>query len=173
MRNAPFNELQNQTDAETAALWAIEALREGRYNLGAALARIAAQAAIVEARPAVMVPLVGVTRPEYPRDENGRAEDDRQEAAAIAAELERRHAAAVTELFPQPVDAPADPVPQGTHTARCAAVDLSDGNGPWDCHEAIYWQPGRVGTGTELPIAARWQHLNPATDQHHQAVPNR
>lgn len=36
------------SDGERAAAWAIEALREGRYDLGAALARIAAQAIRIE-----------------------------------------------------------------------------------------------------------------------------
>lgn len=36
------------SDGERAAAWAIDALREGRYDLGAALARIAAQAIRIE-----------------------------------------------------------------------------------------------------------------------------
>ncbi len=36
------------SDGERAAAWAIEALREGRYDLGAAIARIAAQAIRLE-----------------------------------------------------------------------------------------------------------------------------
>lgn len=41
------------TDAERAGAWAIDALREGRYDLGEALARLAAQAARIAAQAIV------------------------------------------------------------------------------------------------------------------------
>lgn len=55
------------TDAELAARWAAEALAEGRYELGAALANIARNAARAEyaaAHGARMVPMIGRTRDE-------------------------------------------------------------------------------------------------------------
>lgn len=51
------------TDAEIAAQWAAQALTEGRYDLGRALANIAAQAAQTGAR---LVPMIGQTRNETP-----------------------------------------------------------------------------------------------------------
>lgn len=62
------DEPDHRTDAQIAADWAREALAEGRYELGAALANIARQAARVEARSgaARMVPLLGTTRNESP-----------------------------------------------------------------------------------------------------------
>lgn len=57
------------TDAQLAARWAAEALAEGRYELGAALANIASnanRAAYQAAHGARMVPMLGQTRDERP-----------------------------------------------------------------------------------------------------------
>lgn len=59
------------TDAEVAAGWAAQALAEGRYELGAALANIARNAARAEraaAHGARMVPMLGRTRDERPTE---------------------------------------------------------------------------------------------------------
>lgn len=168
-------ELQNQaTDAELAAAWAMEALRAGRYKLGAALSRIAVQAAAADARGPVMVPIVGATREEQAR---AGAQQDRhpepwetmirlyedavreQEQANIAAAQAEVTAAptevagaAVTELFPA-VKEPG---------ARCAAMATFLDGVKSECRGGIYW------TGGE---GARWAHVDERVDQDHAAAP--
>jgi len=76
-----FDQLKPATDAQRCAEWAQQALAEGRYQLGAEMARLADRANRVGARPAGheaaqrdlfgqtrAVPLIGRTRDEQPRD---------------------------------------------------------------------------------------------------------
>lgn len=187
-----------RTDAQIAADWAREALAEGRYELGAALANIARNAARVEARSgaARMVPMLGQTRDEQPAhlydeiersaaiprpdagDEQG-ARFQSAETAVVAMgptgngngdvpELARE---AQTEIFGRVEPADVAPVPHG----RCIAVIRQygpDQNHATDseCHAVIFWEPGQIGDANRAPITAGWRHLNPELDQHHAPV---
>lgn len=164
------------SDAEVVAGWAAEALRDGRYALGKALAAIAQQAADSDrSRRMVSVPWAGATRTElpvrdYPRlapvpvPANGAGPtgngDADLEAAAIGEQLARTAVIAVPDLSPAPVVPDVSPAPVVPDSARCVARVSRDGVAD-ECHGVAYWAPGLAGE------AAEWRHVDPAVDAHH------
>jgi hypothetical protein len=175
--NAPYR----RSDAEVVAGWAAEALRDGRYNLGQCLARIAMQAESHETRrrEAVDVPLVGRTRDEAPvRDfydprtapaslrlvDGPPGDGDADlEQARIALQLEQAHNGA-TMIMPSPIlmserpESLADTaiVPTPPSSARCKALVMRD-NVRDDCRAVAYWSND----------ANRWVHVDSSLDEHH------
>lgn len=166
------------TDAEVVAGWAAEALRDGRYALGKALASIAQQAAAADQnRRTVNVPWAGATRTELPvRDfydprtgprivhpvavngagPTGNGDAD-LEAVAIGDQLAR------TAVMPAPDLRPAPIVPD---SARCVARVTREGVAD-ECHGVAYWAPGKADDGVNPAVAPGWRHVDPAIDQHH------
>lgn len=146
------------SDAEVVAGWAAEALRDGRYALGQALAKIAMAAQShedkIRAAGAVPVPMWGATRVEEPRHPatNGHlsvinggggptGDGDRDlaiEAARIGDEL------AATAIMTRPAtleDAPVN-VPTPPQSYRCKAPVIKDGVTD-ECHGVAYWSNDR------------------------------
>lgn len=175
--------LPRPTDAEVVAGYAAEALRDGRYALGQALAKIAIYAEQHEPRrrvdAAVHVPFAGPTRTEQPvRDfydprtaprvvhpvvvngggPTGHGDAD-LEAAAIGVHLEQ------TAIMPRPDTY--DPSPTlAPDSARCVARVTRDGIVE-ECHVVAYWVHGHVGDADTPAKQAGWRHIDPAVDQHH------
>lgn len=165
------------TDAEVVAAWAAEALRDGRYNLGKALATIAQQAELAHQRAragerVANVPFVGHTRNEMPvRDfydprtsprlvaingagPTGNGDAD-LESAAIGVQLEQTAVMRAPDLTP--------PVPS---TSRCVARVTRDGVAD-ECYGVVYWAPGQVGDASTPATTAGWRHVDPAVDGEH------
>jgi hypothetical protein len=193
-----LTEIDNRPDSEVAAQHAVEALQAGRYDLGAAYARIAATAARMEREATVRnVPFRGTTRLEQPRtptfDDLAReaahghehasgTPDHSHDATAIAADYRQpltdfERAAGVvdpaeqakTAVFGQPVS-PAMQVPR---SARCRAMLGSPGQDGTtsigECHRVVWWHDGGpTQEGPNLPPG--WYHVEPEADQHHVAV---
>jgi hypothetical protein len=138
-------------DARSAANWAMEALKHGRYELGAGLAGLAARAQRaalqlptdgpieLEVEPVRAVPLVGTTRDEQP----ARTYEDLEQTATLRA-------------VPSSDDPRAGYTPEST---RCRWTQL--GGNDQECWEVIYLDPH-----------SGWQHLNPETDKAHPASPH-
>jgi hypothetical protein len=139
-------------DARSAANWAMEALKHGRYELGAGLAGLAARAQRaalqlptdgpidVEVEPVRAVPLVGTTRDEQP----ARTYEDLEQTATL-------------RVVPPSSDDPrAGYTPEST---RCRWTKL--GGNDQECWEVIYLDPH-----------SGWHHLNPETDKTHPASPH-
>lgn len=167
------------SDSEVVAGWAAEALRDGRYNLGQVLAKIASQAEQHEIRQRAAermahVPLVGQTRHEAPARDffdprsngthltvvngigpTGDGDLDLQQAA-IGAQLEQ------TAVMARPEVSPAMP----PESARCLAKVQRDGVAD-ECRGVVYWLPGRVGDAVTPPATAGWRHVDPVVDEHH------
>jgi hypothetical protein len=139
------------TDARSAANWAMEALKHGRYELGAGLAGLAARAQRaalqlptdgpieLEVDPVRAVPLVGTTRDEQP----ARTYEDLEQTATLRA-------------VPSGDDPRAGYTPE---SARCRWTRL--GGNDEECWEVIYLDPH-----------SGWHHLNPETDKAHPASPH-
>lgn len=143
-----MSETSNLTDAELAARWGAQALTEGRYELGAALARIAQQAARAQHGVAA-VPMLGATRDEEP---------------ARPADLDTYRAAqeAQTELFGTSANTTTGIAP----TSRCAFTQ-----GVQMCDKVIWWQEGNIGDAEHPAMVAGWRHMDPELDQYHAPIP--
>lgn len=195
---------ERPTDAEVAAQWAAEALKDGRYELGAALANIAKMANRAEqanrahdertrehgmtrdAERARMVPMLGQTRDEQPRndlyaalarpvDEQAVVPTPAWDAAVAppvaAAEPAREPAPpavaaeAATEIF----GAPTSPAYGGPVATKCGGEVIHDrGTERFReaCPSPVYWQAdgSNQDNGT-------WRHVDPAYDSDHVPVP--
>ena len=174
-----------ESDAEMAARWAAEALKAGRYELGRALANIAANAHRAETHARMReVPMVGQTRDERPAERTPTYEevaaappvpvdahdvpqmdDDAQmpvlsESTAV---IPLRAEDAQTELFGQPVS----PAPVGPPVGARCQYEIAHVRGNETLHEAcsvpVWWDHGDHQT------PPGWRHVNPAVDQHHHA----
>lgn len=176
------------TDAEVAAQWAAEALRDGRYELGAALANIARNANRAEiatrahdartaaheqtaaAERARMVPMLGQTREETPRTPMWDAA-----AAQLPAELPEPAPAptspppaaveAATEVFGRPTS-PAFGGPAATKCAGEVIHDRGTERFREACPSPVYWH----ADGSN-PDNGTWRHIDPAYDNDHIPVP--
>lgn len=181
-----------ETDAQMAARWAAEALQAGRYELGRALANIAANAHRAQLhvheqyqeRVAQNLDMPRTGRPSEsdttPMWEDSLAQMSEQpngdvnaDMAALPPEtptaiIPAYSQEAQTEIFGPPAEPRLD-VPPSTRCAYVIRKWSSDGQIKTDsmCHEPIWWEetPGAPGhTGI-------WHHVNPAVDQHHGADP--
>jgi hypothetical protein len=166
------------SDAEVVAGWAAEALRDGRYNLGQALAKIAMQAETHEDRirkpNAVPVPFLGPTRDEMPRDPRtmgqptvingtgptGNADRDlAAEEAAIGRQLEQQQHPGATIIMKRPESLADVTVPSAPSSARCREIVVRDGVRD-ECHAVAYWSNDHN----------RWVHVDMTIDAHHEPV---
>jgi hypothetical protein len=150
------------TDSELLASWTVDAIGLGRLQLAEALLRLANQARKVEG--ATLVRMAGQTRDESPvrpyivRDVpdgptgNGDADLARAEVAATA-------------IFGA-VQEKQLGVPE---SSRCVAFVVDSGFES-ACNMPIYWNHGHVGDQNQPMVSAGWFHVDPAADQHHQAV---
>jgi hypothetical protein len=163
------------TDAEVVAGWAAEALRDGRYDLGKALATIAQQAERHEDRirraGAVPVPFAGATRVEHPREApdprtmgrlsviNGAGPTGDGDADLATLEAVARQAMAdpgATAIMARPAVLDDPGVPAPPQSRRCRAQVTRDGVAD-ECHAVAYWS-------NDLQ---RWIHVDMGIDANH------
>lgn len=162
------------TDAELAAQWSSQALNEGRYDLGLALARIAVQAARSEAQP---TPAAFVPQPDgrhlYPVPTAGRApvptEDDPADALTrlgigITAPAERDFQHVLSRALQEdierlPVVPSGETRPGPMESRRCEAKFVRDGIADV-CHGVLFW----------AAQAQSWHHVDASYDRHHDPV---
>jgi hypothetical protein len=174
------------TDAQLAAEWSAQALREGRYELGFVLARIAAQAHRAT-QATVAVPMAGQTRDEQPRrpqanqtdldtfrdavervhnaHPGGLAQGPRPQIRIVPSgstgdtstdQARREVADAATSILRAIDDRPS--VAAGT---RCAAIDLGSAM-QLPCDQPIYLE--------HTPSESLWLHIDTSLNAHHDAV---
>lgn len=134
------------SDAELLTLWAQEALRDNRLQLGAALVRLAIEADHAQRKTrTINVPFAGHTRHEAPRPVVSLDEHD------VDAEARKIVQVAATQVFQKPTV-----VPDGR---RCVGWREKDGvSAP--CEGGVYWHDER----------ARWAHVDGALDGVHDAI---
>lgn len=208
---------ERPTDAAVAARWAAEALQDGRYELGAALANIARNANRAEqanrahelrtqqheqtaaAERARMVPMIGQTRDEQPRDLYARLARPVDEQAVVATPmwdaavtppLQVVDAAGVAAV-PAPVSpagptgngdadlareaatevfgAPTSPAYGGPPAAKCAGEIVRD-RGTERFREPCPSPLYWVAEGSNRDNGT-WHHVDPQYDQLHIPVP--
>lgn len=163
------------TDSELAASWAAECLTSGRIELGAALARLAAQADRVERSQRVRnVPVLGATRDEAPRPaveptpiHDGALYAHHEPVSGPTgngdADLARERAELAQTAVFGPVTEPVLDVPPTRH---CRATIMRDGVRD-TCHGVLYWEAGTTGDATTAPTSAGWRHVHPNLEQDH------
>lgn len=206
---------ERPTDAAVAARWAAEALQDGRYELGAALANIARNANRAEqanrahdartddhertaaAERARMVPMLGQTREEQPRDLYARLARPVDEQAVIATPMWDAALAppldAGQRMQDEPAPAPTSPPPAavphpaaaeaatevfgaptspafgGPAATKCAGEVIHD-RGTERFREACP-SPVYWHADGSNPDNGTWRHIDPAYDNDHIPVP--
>jgi hypothetical protein len=151
-------------DARSAANWAMEALKHGRYELAAGLTGLAARAQRaalqlptdgpieIEVDPVRSVPLIGTTRDEQPARPPFEETANLLEQARTYADLDQT---ATLHAVPSGDDPRAGYTPEST---RCRWIKL--GGNDSECWAVIYLDPH-----------SGWHHLDPELDKAHPASP--
>lgn len=175
INNMPYR----PSDAEVVAAWAAEALRDGRYQLGQALAKVALQAASHEEQlrrlGAVPVPFYGQTRHEEPvrihpaaaghlsvingGGPTGNGDQDLTTEAALIGEQFSAGPAA-TAILTRPTSLEDASVPSPPQSYRCKAPVVREGVTDV-CHAVAYWSTDKE----------RLVHVDMALDATHEPIP--
>lgn len=141
------------TDAELAAQWSAQALQEGRLELGLAIARIAVQAARLEAG-VTAVPMLGATRDEQPARPAEQVNPPTYQTAITNTVNRALYAVPTGPTGDGDADIEREAVNTGPPPARCRARVERDGVNDV-CGQAAFWS----STG--------WHHVDISIDHHH------